>query len=401
MRDTASIRSLLTIIVFVIAIGTTCIAGVTTGVPPYQSFGGGPDVINLGNLNVHYSIPVFGRAGRGTSFGYALALDSSIWTPSAAWVPNTNWGLHRDTAALVGYVSYSATSRTCNDPYGGTGTVSNVTYYSYVDPTGTSHPIYIHTRYDSCYDTSSNTGPSISGDGSGVTVRSGGVVTLKSGEVIHAQLLSGGNLTGDGTSTDGNGNQVTSLTVSGTTTFTDTLGTTALTITGTAPSSVYYKYTAPSGALASVTVAYKTYTVRTNFACSGINEYGPLSNSLPDKITLPDGSYYQFGYEVTPGDTNTPHHVIGRIASLRLPTGGTNSYSYTGNNNGIMCADGSAAGFDRTTPDGTWHYVRSGTSPAYTTAITTPSDPKTGQTDQTVINFEGGGYLLDSPDPNP
>ena len=27
---------------------------VTTGIPPFQSFDGGPEVINLGNLNVHY-----------------------------------------------------------------------------------------------------------------------------------------------------------------------------------------------------------------------------------------------------------------------------------------------------------------------------------------------------------
>jgi hypothetical protein len=40
------------------------ISGLGQGVPPYQSFGGGPDVIKLGNLNVHYSIPIFSRAGR-------------------------------------------------------------------------------------------------------------------------------------------------------------------------------------------------------------------------------------------------------------------------------------------------------------------------------------------------
>src|SRR5213593_3641201 len=44
---------------------TVLAAGPTTGTPPFRSLGGGPDVINLGNLNVHYSMPVFSRAGRG------------------------------------------------------------------------------------------------------------------------------------------------------------------------------------------------------------------------------------------------------------------------------------------------------------------------------------------------
>jgi len=36
------------------------VSQVATGTPPFGSFGGGPfDVVNLGNLNVHFSIPVF------------------------------------------------------------------------------------------------------------------------------------------------------------------------------------------------------------------------------------------------------------------------------------------------------------------------------------------------------
>jgi RHS repeat-associated protein len=390
------------LMVFVLFAGT-CIAQVTTGVPPYQSLGGGPDVINLGNLNVHYSIPVFGRAGRGTPFNYSLAYDSSIWTaPSGSWIPASNWGLHRDMAALVGYVQYGVSVRTCTFPDGGTGDRATYSIGPYVDAAGTSHQFHITLRIDDC---DQNVGPQdavvVINDGSGITVSAGTpagyyrgdppdvTLTFKSGEAITPPLLGGASLSGTGTSVDSNGNKITSAVNGSTTTFTDTLGTTALTITGTAPNPVYYKYTAPSGALASVTATYKSYTVQTKFQCSGINEYGPLSNSLPDKITLPDGSLYQFAYEVTPDDTHNPHYVTGRIASITLPTGATISYAYTGGNNGIICADGSTSGFDRTTPDGTWHYLRTGTSPAYTTTITTPTDPKTGQTNQTVVNFQG------------
>jgi hypothetical protein len=69
-------------------------AQVARGTPPFGSFGGGPDVLNLGNLNAHISIPVFARSGRGISFAYNLSYDSSIWVPSntSGWQPVKNWG---------------------------------------------------------------------------------------------------------------------------------------------------------------------------------------------------------------------------------------------------------------------------------------------------------------------
>ena len=101
-------------------------------------------------------------------------------------------------------------------------------------------------------------------------------------------------------------------------------------------------------------------------------------------ITLPDGTFYQFTYETTPGDTHSPHNVTGRVASITLPTGGTVSYNYTGTNNGIECADGSTSGLTRTTPDGTWTYTRTlGTGAASTTTV---EDPKGNYT---VIQFQG------------
>jgi YD repeat-containing protein len=111
---------------------------------------------------------------------------------------------------------------------------------------------------------------------------------------------------------------------------------------------------------ASVTVTYLTHTVQTNFGC-GVGEYNQ-SAALVDKITLADGSFYQFTYEPTPGNSS---NVTGRLASISLPTGGTISYTYTGGSHGINCADGSTTGITRTTSDGTRTYVRS--------AITTTS----------------------------
>ena len=56
--------------------------------------------------------------------------------------------------------------------------------------------------------------------------------------------------------------------------------------------------------------------------------------------------------------------MTGRIASVELPQGGTITYSYTGGNHGIECADGSAAGLTRTltsqagSAESTWTYAR-------------------------------------------
>jgi RHS repeat-associated protein len=196
------------------------------------------------------------------------------------------------------------------------------------------------------------------------------------GTTYYPPLLQG---TGAGNFTDRNGNQVT---VNSSGLFTDTLGQTALTVAGIAPTSTTFTYTAPSGAPAPYTMSYTTYTVKTNFGCSGVAEYGPTSNSLVDRITLPDGTFYQFNYEATPGFAGD---VTGRLASVTLPTGGTIAYTYAGGSSGhITCSDGSASGYTRQTPDGTWTYARTmGSGAASTTTITDP------QGNVTVSNFSG------------
>src|SRR6266568_5465865 len=63
---------------------SSAFAQVKTGTPPFGSFAGGPDVINLGNLNVHLTIPVVRKPGRGTNFTYDLTYDTSVWYPSTS-----------------------------------------------------------------------------------------------------------------------------------------------------------------------------------------------------------------------------------------------------------------------------------------------------------------------------
>lgn len=80
---------------------------VATGAPPFSSVAnGGADAVNLANLNVHISIPVFARQGRGLSFHYALSFDNSVWYPvtsgsTAQWQPVSNWGWRGETHSDV------------------------------------------------------------------------------------------------------------------------------------------------------------------------------------------------------------------------------------------------------------------------------------------------------------
>ncbi len=385
-------------IVMISIYATVALAAPTKGIPPFQSFGGGPDVINLGNLNVHYSFPVFSRAGRGIPFSYSLAYDSSVWTPAGSAWTFSGSGLIADIAAAVGTASVRLQQSQCIDHNTGQPYYYNIYWFQgYSDSTGTAHPfaqVAVNDNDGTCGATPKPTATIPITDGSGITLNvssnPSASATLRSGEVIQVPVSISGTATGPTVQIDSNGNQITSSTTSGVTSFYDTLSSTArvLQISGTAPSPVSYTYTGASGSATAVVVTYATYSVQTNFACSGINQYGPISNSLVDKITLPDTSYYQFSYEPTPGVSGK---VTGRISSIRLPTGGTISYTYQGGDTqGIFCADGSTAGFDRTTSDGTWQYRRvAGTSPAYTTTITSPPDPVTGQNNQTVVNFLG------------
>src|SRR5260370_15417400 len=88
-----ALRFTLLLLIFGIAVDPSA-AQVPTGTPPFGSYGGGPDIINLANLNSHLTIAVLHKAGRGTNFTYDLGYDSSVWFPTAgAWHPVSNWSL--------------------------------------------------------------------------------------------------------------------------------------------------------------------------------------------------------------------------------------------------------------------------------------------------------------------
>lgn len=384
-------------------------AQVQTGTPPFGSFGGGPDIINLANLNSHIVVPALHKVGRGTNFTYDLSYDTSVWSPTSssgtnAWTPVQNFGWRGQTEVATGYVSYfrSFTSISCivNGRRAETNWYVYGNYF-YHDAFGVAHAFpgvtMVVVLAASCPANIPASNPSgTSTDGAGYSIKlTGGsgttpptsAVTARNGTLINAPVNTG---TGAGSFTDRNGNQITADTSGN---FFDTLNGSARVLTaagsGTPSSPITFTYTAPSGANASYTMKFTGYTVKTNFACSGVTEYGPTANNLVSEIDLPDynattnpNSRYTFTYEPTPGFSGD---VTGRLKSVTLPTGGTISYTYTGGSSGhITCSDGSASGYTRQTPDGTWTYARTiGSGAASTTTITDP------QGNATQIQFQG------------
>src|ERR1700680_4796500 len=235
--------------------------GPAIGTPPFGSFSGGPfDVINLGNLNVHFAIPVLHKAGRGMPFAYDLSYDSSIWAPVTVsgtkhWQPDSNWGWKGTSEAAVGYVYQTATSTQCRWFINGRWqtyyyTVWNT--YGYGDQFVVCRPAYIYTDNDSQQNCGIDqlTGSASTTDGSGYTVSVLGgfsaTVTSSSGQTFKVPITRK-NPTTSGTVTDANGNQITQNT-SGQ--IFDTLSSTTPVVTISSPApptATTFTYVRPDG----------------------------------------------------------------------------------------------------------------------------------------------------------
>jgi RHS repeat-associated protein len=358
---------------------------VATGTPPFGSFSGGPDIVNNANLDVHLQIPILAKAGRGLPFSFSLSYDNSVWFPEMAdgymvWAalprPLLNWDVGLPLLGPAGSASYTAGSALCTSNRSAQ-TNSN---FGYTDPSGTFHSFKIVTRKGNDECPAMPNGTATAQDGSGYTMSVTNYTQITVYDPSANTIIPFSAVTGLGSVTDPNGNVV-SASLSGTTaTFTDSLGMTVLTISAPGGgASTTYTYTGPNGP-ATYTEMYSSYTVQTNFGCSGITEFGATQEYLVSEIELPDNTRYTFTYEGTPGHSG---NVTGRLASVTLPTAGTISYSYSGGSNGITCADGSTATLTRSTPDGAWTYAHSESGSAWTTVVTDPAG------NQTTMNFQG------------
>jgi RHS repeat-associated protein len=389
---------------------------VQTGTPPFGSFAGGPDVINLGSLNAHIDVSVMNKPGRGLNFTYDLTYDSSVWYPVTTgsvttWTPALNYGWQAQTAGATGFISYTQSSQICNGSNGINAHTWFATNFVYHDQFGSSHPF--PGTAETTFPTSGATGcpnleqsvqqPASDSSGYTITVTKAGTPGTWNASLVNAvgrnlAVPSNAN-SGAATVKDRNGNE---LTIDNSGNFYDTLSSTtpvlAVTGSGTAASPTVLTYKTSTGASAQYTVNYTNYTVATNFGISGISDVKSLAAvPLVSNIVLPDGSQYSFTYEATPATPTTgactPYAgttcVTARLKSFTLPTGATITYAYTGGNNGVL-TDGSTSGLTRTTPDGSWTYARtSGTGAASATLITAPILSYDTAANQTIAQFQG------------
>lgn len=354
-----------------------------TGAYAFASFDKpGLDSINLGNLNTRFTIPIVNRHGRGQSFSYNLQYEGLIWTnANGVWVPDPTWGFRGmlNGSGFTGYLTYTDYWNTCPGPSGNHGgyddTYGNFVYH---DAFGGQHSFDYSIDFHDCPEDDGVqvvSGSGASFDGSGYTMLDMATIKSRSGTTIRPSYSANGGYTMS--LTDSNGNQITGP---GNGTYVDTLGVTALTVAGSSPKTFTYPVSLQSNnaSTATASLSYQTYTVRTNFGCSGVSEYGSTQVSLPYRMTLADSSYYEFSYESTYQATDGA--VTGRLGSIRLPTGGTIQYSYQNGCSGAgMNVDGTVGSLTRTTSDGIRSYGRA---------------PLNGNSTSTTLQDEKGNQTL-------
>ena len=383
---------------------------VAIGVYPLGSYSGGEfDLVNNGNLNAHFSIPVLSKAGPTLPFQYSLAYDSSVWYPSnvngtTTWTPvnGTDWGWSAvgEGAGTGGYVSYLSWQNSCVVSSGPHGTVyfywNDYNTYVYHDSAGGSHPFNItlttwHTGAPCGSDSNPSSATALAKDNSGFTltanINPGGYVTSQQGITFNVPFFVGTPSSSNASAVNPNGNTISSTVSGQATSYTDALGMAVLSATWTnSPPTIQesYKYSSVGNVAAYVVVKYSSKIVKTNFGCTSpsVHEFGPTSENLVSEIDMPDiatnpSDKYKFTYEQTPGFSGD---TTGRIVQITLPTGGTIQYDYSaGSNDSIQCSDGSGNKLKRTlSPGGLWTYTRTNVSGSEWT--TTLSDPNSNLT---------------------
>lgn len=376
------------------------------------------DHIGYGNLTHSFSIPVVHKAGRGLPFTYQLAYHSHVWSLSgSAWVPDTNWGWLDVEQGSTGWISYEAAQGSCpnayNGPYGQPSSYYSWTIYQnweYHDPHGVAHPFPSSATVmygegspvPSCAPTFPTTASAQASDGSGYTIYTsagysspGADIRSVGGATINPPLQSGAPAVGV-VQEDHNGNEISR---NSNDQYIDTLGVTELSIGQPSSLQTDYAYPGPAGATEHVDVYRTSMSVRTAFGCSGISEYSGTAN-LVTKVTLADGSSYQFTYEPTPGSGGAT--VTGRFATITLPTGAILHFTYGGSNDGVECSKGLATNFSETITDGggttiegTWNFqsqLDTANANNVQPVTTTVTDPANNATQVMLVPMAGPDY---------
>src|SRR5437868_7011412 len=90
------------LLLLAVILSRSAVAQSETGLQPFGTFtGGAVDTVNVRNGNLHISIPILSKSGRGLPFNYRFSYDSTIWMPDdpgfreegrdTSWVPALNF----------------------------------------------------------------------------------------------------------------------------------------------------------------------------------------------------------------------------------------------------------------------------------------------------------------------
>jgi len=336
---------------------------VNPGFPAQSAYDShGVDTINLQSLNVFVDIPVMGKSGA-FPFDFSLKGNFYVWEAVGSWQTSINNdatggptlyavanGVVGTAGSSSGYIwGRTASFPMCPDGHTQTEKFSNW-YIVTADQTIHWLPSSDYTDGQGCLN-ASFTDQVVDGSGYTLSISYDGMCGGCSSIYDRS-----GALVGTSGITDSNGNAITwNGNVLGT--LTDTLGLTALTIGGTSNAPTY-TWTDVNGGSPQANIAETTYTLRSAFGCTNINDFNHGSQSIPTSVNFPDGTAIGLAYEGTPG--YPAGNVTGRLYQLTLRSGGTVRYNWNPNslgNDGINCTYGIPQYMTRTTADGTTTYA--------------------------------------------
>lgn len=342
----------------------------TTALPVESGF------LNVANGNLHQAIPLGSFPQRGARpYVAELVYDSRIWQivtgSSNTWQPtnvaNSQGGWRFVTSADVGFVSAGpGRVLTCgalpNRIVGGT----SISGFTWTDSSGVQHGFPIGTFRpepgDPCNFGTTSSGDAFATDASGyhmfITNFTSAVVYAPDGTLAFPTVQ---DTNGNSFARDANQNVI------------DTLGRTPIikTVNG---STTTYSILNSQGSSSNVTVTTETINVSTAFGVSGVTEFSGTLTVI-QKITLPDNTFYSFGYD-----------SYGLLNSVTLPTGGQITYGYTnftdalGNTNRWVTSRTSDGGNWSYTPKVTVSCATGGSTCTQTVAIPKPSGDETDYT---------------------
>lgn len=184
-------------------------SAVDLGKPAFSTITGGPDSIDLGNLNVTWQFPLFSKPGRHIPYTLALVYDSSVWRgnlplqPTIGPISSFGW-------RVFGSMPLGGGSSTATETAGcGRQFLSTTTYvgWFYQDSSGIKHtfPTAFY-KINGCTGVRSSSGAAVANDGSGLLLNpnspNSATVTDPSGNIIS--FTAGGIVS----LTDANGNEV-------------------------------------------------------------------------------------------------------------------------------------------------------------------------------------------------